>query len=190
MSSMPFLTTALRHAVLVPKGNDSYLISPFESILRPLPPELLTEIASTSIRLDVMRDINLIFCFEAMSIHLGAALSMTTGIPMYIARKKLHEVESRSEYTTSNYYREITHYLYGSFSNANVLLVDDIANTGNTLTGAALALRRIGAHVVRALIVVGRGDQYAHALHSIGVEFIVLSKVDVKDGEVEILEIV
>src|SRR5437588_9534949 len=93
MSSMPLLTAELRHAVLVPKGNDSYLISPFESILRPLPPELLTEIASTSIRLDVMRDINLIFCFEAMSIHLGAALSMTTGIPMYIARKKLHEVE-------------------------------------------------------------------------------------------------
>jgi adenine phosphoribosyltransferase len=190
MSSMPYLMTALHRAVLVPKGNYSYLISPFESILHPVPPELLTEIASTSIRLDVMRDIDLILCFEAMSMHLGTALSMMTGIPMHIARKKLHEVEPRSEYTVSNNYQETTYYLYGSFSNAHVLLVDDIATTGNTLTGATLALRRIGAHVVRALIVVGRGDQYTHALQSIGVDFTVLSRVDVKDGKIEILEIV
>ena len=51
-----------------------------------------------------------------------------------------------------------------------VMLLDDVATTGDSLVGAVATLERAGCHVVGALVVVDRLEGAKEALHEIGVD--------------------
>lgn len=186
MDSLPYLRMALQHSILERKGNYSYLVSPLESIPGAIAPELIKEIVDEIIRIDAISDVDLIVCFEAMGISLGAVLSQQTGKPMSIARKKRHEFQPRVKFRCKTNYDSRTYYLYGSFAGKKILLIDDIAASGNTLKQAIDALRKQGAIVIRIVVAVARNLELEGIFQDMGVEFRALTNVQIDKDKIDI----
>lgn len=189
MGKLPNLEFALRHAVLQQRGNYTYLISPLESVLGPIRPELIAEVVAQIIEIGAVDGVDIIVCFEAMGIHIGAALSQQTGKPFTIARKKRHDVQPIIEVACKTNHDQKTYYLYGSFAGKKLLLVDDVIASSNTLVQATIALKNHGADVLRAVVVVARGQQHEATLRDLGVEFKTLATVQIVDGKIQTVHI-
>ncbi|WP_254536758.1 orotate phosphoribosyltransferase [Halomarina litorea] len=92
------------------------------------------------------------------AVPLVAATSVQTGTPYVIARKKA------KEYGTSNR-------IEGRLSaGEEVVVLEDIATTGQSAVDAVEALREAGAEVSRVLVVVDREEGARELLHEHGVE--------------------
>jgi len=66
--------------------------------------------------------------------------------------------------------------------------VDAVISTGGTLTAVLTALQKIGAEIVDIVCVIERGEGKQLVKEKTGYDVKTLIKIDVKDGEVKILE--
>lgn len=95
---------------------------------------------------------------ELGAVPLAAALSIETGLPYVILRKRPREHGTGQR-------------IEGTFkAGLRVLLVEDVATTGNTLLESLALLRGAGLLVTRAACVVDREEGAEQALKAQGVE--------------------
>jgi orotate phosphoribosyltransferase len=92
------------------------------------------------------------------AVPLAAAVSVETGLPYVIVRKKT------KEYGTGNR-------VEGNLEeNEEVVVLEDVATTGQSAAEAVQALRAAGAGVGRVLVVVDREEGARETLADVGVE--------------------
>jgi orotate phosphoribosyltransferase len=129
---------------------DKYLFETQPSLLGPLAVELAEEVPSETDRLAGP---------ELGAVALAAAVSLRTGLPFVIVKKKSKEYGTRKD-------------IEGALkAGERVTVVEDILTTGAASIRAANVLREAGAEVLKILAVVDREEGAAENLAAAGYQF-------------------
>lgn len=183
---LELLKASLERSPVVRFGEYDYFVHPITDGIPRMDPSILAEV------LDVMEgmmdhDVDLIVAPEAMGIPLAVPLSLRTGIPYNVVRKRRYGLPGEVSVEQSTGYRKGDMHINGLKAGDRVLLVDDVISTGGTLRAIVLALRRMGVQVMDIIVVVQKGDKVEELERELGIKIRTLVKVSVHKGKVKVL---
>ena len=166
------LVESLRKAPVVKKGEYDYFVHGISDGVPAMDPAVLKEIAKV---IDEILE---------MGIHIATALSLETGIPFIVIRKRQYGLPGEHEIVKSTGYATSKLYINDLNEGDNILLVDDVVSTGGTLTAVINELKSIGVNLVDTVVVVEKGEGKGIVEEATGEDIKTLVKLDVVDGKV------
>ncbi|WP_440945819.1 hypoxanthine/guanine phosphoribosyltransferase [Methanosarcina sp. T3] len=181
------LKDSLVNSPVIKRGEYNYFIHPISDGVPSIDPRLVEEISDYIERIADM-NVDTILTVEAMGIPVASALSLKTGIPLTIVRKRPYFLEGEVELSQSTGYSKGALYINGLKKGDRVIIVDDVISTGGTLLSLVKALKNMGVEVTDVISVIGRGDGYLK-LRELGVEPKILVTIDVSEKGVEIQDV-
>ena len=177
---------SLKASPIVKMGDYDYFVNPITDGIPRMDPSILTEV------LDGLQEIgdfdcDLIVAPESMGIPIAVPLSLATGIPYNIIRKKRYGLSGEVSATQITGYSKSDLYINGITRGDRVTIVDSVVSTGGTLRAVMQGLRSIGAEIVDIVIAVEKGDGKLQLEKEFGVEIKTLVKIELRDRKVEII---
>lgn len=176
------LKASLKGVPIVRRGDYHYFVHPITDGVPELQPGLIEEITSY-ITKNADTNVDRIVTIEAMGIHIGTALSLATGIPLVIIRKKRYGLPGEIAVHQVTGYSKGELYLNGIHRGDKVLIVDDVISTGGTMRATIGALKTAGAEIRDIFVVFSRGKGIED-VRKMGHDVKALIEVDVYGGEV------
>jgi adenine phosphoribosyltransferase len=183
---LEILKKSLKKAPIVKRGKYSYFIHPITDGVPAIDPRLLDEISDYIIEYCDM-NVDRILSIEAMGIPLATAISLKTGIPFSIVRKRQYQLPGEIKISQSTGYSKGELYINGVEKGNRILLVDDVISTGGTLRFLVKALEEKGVTISDIIVIVGRGDG-VQQLAEQGIKVKTLVDIAVSEDGVSILE--
>ena len=178
------LVESLENAPVVKKGDYDYFVHGLSDGVPALNPEVLKEISIVlKEKLDFDK-IDKIVGVEAMGIHLATALSLETGVPFVVIRKRQYGLPGEHEIVKSTGYGTSKLFINDLNEGDNILFIDDVVSTGGTLTAVINELKSMGVNLLDTVIAVEKGEGKRVVEENTGVELITLVKLNVVDGKV------
>lgn len=176
------LKRSLLKSPIIKKGDYNYFVNPITDGIPLVEPELLIEMAkAVSKRANI--NVDKIVCVEAMGIHLATALSLETGIPFVVVRKRHYGLPGEVAVHQTTGYSEGELYINGLKSGDRVLLIDDVVSTGGTMTAVLKALNILNADIVDVWAIIEKGSGKEKIEKETGFKVNTLARVDVKAGK-------
>tara|TARA_B100000965_G_scaffold175664_1_gene146484 strand:+ start:2892 stop:3479 length:588 start_codon:yes stop_codon:yes gene_type:complete len=157
MKEIEILKQSLVKAPIIWKGNYPYFIHPITDGVPRLEPNVLEAIIELSVPLINWDDIDIILGIEAMGLPLMAPLSMRTGIPMVIARKRQYGLEGEVEINQETGYSKGSIFLNDIKPGEKIAIIDDVLSTGGTIRSVIEGVKRTGAIIENIVVVVEKG---------------------------------
>jgi adenine phosphoribosyltransferase len=182
------LKKSLLKAPIIKKGEYNYFVHPITDGIPLVEAELLEEVAE-AISKAVNLDIDKIVCVEAMGIHIATALSLKTGIPFVVVRKRFYGLEGEVDVQQVTGYSRGNLYINGLTKGERVILVEDVVSTGGTMIAVLNALKDMGVELEDVLAVIEKGEGKKLVESKTGIKIKTLLRVNVEDGKVVIEEI-
>jgi adenine phosphoribosyltransferase len=179
------LKTSLINSPVIKRGEYNYFIHPISDGVPSIDPYMVEEIADYILKITDIKKVDTILTVEAMGIPVANALSLKTGIPLTIVRKRPYYLDGEVELSQSTGYSKGALYINGLKKGDKIILVDDVISTGGTLLALVKALKIIGVEINDVVSVIGRGDGYLK-LRELGIEPKILVTIDVGEKGVEI----
>ncbi len=179
------LKNSLLKAPVIKKGDYDYFVHPITDGIPVVEPELMREVAGAIAQLADL-EVDKIVCIEAMGIHIATALSLETGIPFVVVRKRHYGLEGEVAVHQTTGYSQGELYINGVKKGERIILVDDVVSTGGTMTAVLNALKSMGTELVDVIAVMEKGEGKLLVEKETGVRVKTLLKVNVKDGKVVI----
>ncbi len=158
MEQMDILKQSLSNAPVIWKGDYPYFIHPITDGVPRLNPDVLEAVIDLSCGLVDWQDIDVILGIEAMGLPLLAPLSVRTGIPMVIARKRQYGLEGEIEISQETGYSKGSLFLNDIKPGEKIAIIDDVLSTGGTMKCVIEGIRKTGATIQNTIIVVEKGD--------------------------------
>ena len=155
--AMEQLRASLQAAPVIWKGDYPYFIHPVTDGVPRMNPEVLTAITELVVGRVDWSGVDILLGIEAMGLPLTAPLSMATGIPLVIARKRSYGLDGEVEIDQSTGYSKGAMYLNDLQQGERVAILDDVLSTGGTLEAVIEGVRRAGAEVTEIIAVVDKG---------------------------------
>ncbi|MBI0583654.1 MAG: adenine phosphoribosyltransferase [Methanomassiliicoccus sp.] len=177
------LKRSMEGAVVVPRGGYSYIVSPLTDGIPFMEAEVLEEVIDRMVEIADL-DCDRLVAPEAMGIPLVVPLSLHTGIPYVVVRKRSYGLPGEVSVCQVTGYSTCQMYINGLREGDRVVLVDDILSTGGTLRSIVTALRSMGVEVVDTVVVLEKGDGRAALERELGMCIKTLLRVDVLGGRV------
>ena len=157
MKEIEILKQSLVKAPIIWKGDYPYFIHPITDGVPRLEPNVLEAIIELSLPLINWDSIDIILGIEAMGLPLMAPLSMRTGIPMVIARKRQYELEGEVEINQETGYSKGSIFLNDIKPGEKIAIIDDVLSTGGTMRSVIEGVKKTGAVIENIVIVVEKG---------------------------------
>ena len=177
------LAASLREAPVVDRGDYEYFVHGVTDGVPLVEPDVLESVAAGIEAAVDLEGVDLLVAPEAMGIHHGTALSLRTGIPFVVVRKRDYGFENEVVVHQETGYGESDLHVNGVSPADRVVLVDDVLSSGSTIRAVHAALEEIGAEIVDVVVVVRRLDgDYGE----LPVEVTSLIDLRVEDGSVVI----
>lgn len=159
--AMNRLRESLRNAPVIWKGDYPYFIHPITDGVPRLDPMVLKAVTDLCEKAIDWNGVDLILGIEAMGLPLTAPLSVRTGIPLIIARKRSYGLEGEVTIGQETGYSKGEMFLNDLKPGEKVVIVDDVLSTGGTLKAVLEGIRRTGALVTHIIAVVEKGPGLA-----------------------------
>lgn len=180
------LKISLEKSPMVKRGEYNYFIHQISDGIPAIEPEILEEIAAfIAERADL--NVTKILTIEAMGLPIATALSLRTGIPVNLLRKREYKLPGEVRLSQETGYSKGTIYINGLTENDRVLIVDDVISTGGTLLPLIKTLRNMGVSVSGAFCVIGRGRGKETVEKETGVPVTVLVDIEVDENGVKVV---
>lgn len=180
------LRRSLLDAPVVRMGDYHYFVHPLCDGVPAIDPALLREVTQDVLAVADL-DVDRIVTVEAMGIPLATAVSLATGIPLTVVRKRRYGLPGEVEVGQQTGYGKGTLYVNDLKPGDRVLLVDDVVSTGGTLEPLLRALRTLGVVVADVVVAIEKGDGRARLERELGVRIRTLQRIEVRDGRVALL---
>ena len=180
------LKASLADSPVVRRGDYDYLVHPVTDGIPSIDPALLREITDAMAEIGNF-DCDLITTIEALGIPLATCLSLKTGKPFNIVRKKMYGLPGEVSITQVTGYSKSALFINGLKAGDRVVIVDDVISTGGTLWALVEALKSMQVKIVDILVVIEKTDKKAEIERKIGMPIKTLVKVDVVNGKVVVL---
>lgn len=191
-SGGPTIDKSLREATVMDRAGYSYVVHPLMDGVPRVAPRLLQEWTDwAASRTDVLRNATVILAPEAMALPLAACLSLRTGLPYAIARKRNYGLPGEVIAESLTGYGKSALHVNDLGPGDHVVIIDDVMSTGHTLTALIAAVRQAGATPVGALLFIDKGTPDASAAARVSAEarlpVLAMRRILVRDGRVEIV---
>jgi len=180
------LKASLADSPVVRRGDYDYLVHPVTDGIPSIDPVLLREVTDAMAEICNF-DCDLITTIEALGIPLATCLSLKTGKPFNIVRKKMYGLPGEVSITQVTGYSKSALFINGLKAGDRVVIVDDVISTGGTLWALVEALKSMQVKIVDILVVIEKTDKKAEIERKIGMPIKTLVKVDVVNGKVVVL---
>ena len=155
--AMNQLRTSLQNAPVIWKGDYPYFIHPVTDGVPRMDPEVLKAIVELTIERVDWSQIDVLLGIEAMGLPLAAPLSMATGVPLVVARKRSYGLEGEVKIDQATGYSKGVMYLNDIKEGERVAILEDVLSTGGTLDAVIEGVHRAGAEVTEIVAVVEKG---------------------------------
>ena len=156
--AMEQLKASLRSAPVIWKGDYPYFIHPITDGVPRMDPAVLQAITALVVDRVDWNNVDLLLGIEAMGLPLTAPLSVETGVPLVIARKRSYGLEGEVEIDQSTGYSKVAMYLNDLKEGERVAIVDDVLSTGGTLEAVIEGVRKANANVTEIIAVIEKGE--------------------------------
>ena len=117
-----------------------------------------------------------------MSIQYGTALTLRTGIPLQIIRKRSSGRPDEIVFSAETGYGKSDMFLSGLPKGSKVMIVDDVISTGGTLEAMVKVLKDNGIDVREAAIVLNKSKDIKAISKRAGIPIRSIIDVGVEDG--------
>jgi len=155
---LPKLRSSLQASPTVNRNGYTYFVHPLTDGVPPLEPSLLDEV--TAGFMDILPpDIDKIVGVEAMGLPVAVSLSLKSGKPLSVVRKRKYGLEGEVEVCQRTGYAQGKLYINGIHQNDRILLIDDVLSTGGTLDGILGGIRKVGAQIMAVGVVVDKSSK-------------------------------
>ena len=177
---------SLEVAPIVKMGDYDYFVHPVTDGIPFMEASVMKEIID---RMQNMGDFecDYIVAPEAMGIPLAVPLSLRTGIPYNVVRKRRYRLPGEVSVHQVTGYSEKEMYINGLGSGDRIVIVDDVISTGGTMRALVLAFRQMGVRIVDIIVVVEKGDNREKFETELNAKIKTLVKVEVRDGKLVVL---
>lgn len=188
MDSMVFeaLKASLAESIVVDRGDYEYMIHPITDGVPRVEPKILTEVVDAMAEIGNF-DCDTILTVEAAGIPLATALSLKTGKPFSIVRKKMYGLPGEVNLAQVTGYSKATLFVNGLNPGDKVVIVDDVVSTGGTMWALVDALKKIPVHITDIIVAIEKTDKKAEIERKIGQQIKTLIKVEIVDGKVVVV---
>ncbi len=185
--SIPLLKKSLKTASIIKKGDYTYLVHPLTDGIPELDPKLLQEVVEEiQTRLKNVEKVDKIVTIEAMGIPLATALSLQTGIPFIIVRKRRYNLPDEQTVQQITGYSQTDLFINGIQKGDSVVIIDDIISTGGTLRALLSVLRKMKVTVHQVIVVIDKGHTLNQISEKYNVEIQALVTIDFLERKVRI----
>jgi len=151
------LRASLANAPVIWKGDYPYFIHPITDGVPRLDPEVLAAVTELCQQAIEWSTIDLILGIEAMGLPLTAPLSIRTGVPLVVGRKRSYGLEGKVVIDQATGYSKQPMYLNDIAPGERIAIVDDVLSTGGTLRAVIEGVKATGATIAHILVVVEKG---------------------------------
>lgn len=182
---MERLLASMHEAPIIDRDGYDYLVHPVTNCVPMLEPELLRDVVVEVVRAADL-EVDKIVTPEAMGIHISTAVSLFADLPLVVIRKRAYGLPGEVSLSQQTGYSSNEMYINDVKAGDQVLLLDDLLSTGNTLSAITKALDEIGAEVVDTVVVirkVGTGTGLADDL-----DVTSLVEIEIVDGSIEVVD--
>ncbi len=181
---MQILIDSFKGVAVIDKGGYQYFIHPLSDGIRAIHPSMLEAFGSEiSSMIDRVLDVDIILTPEAMGIPITSVVSIKTGLPFNIVRKRGYGldgeivVEQRTGYSSSDLYLNLPG------KNGKLIIIDDVLSTGGTLRALAEGVEKAGWEVALAVVLFNKmGDERITLQNALGFPIETLLDIEVIDG--------
>ncbi|MBD3262312.1 MAG: adenine phosphoribosyltransferase [Candidatus Altiarchaeales archaeon] len=156
--TLKLLKESLLQAPIIRRGGYNYFIHPITDGIPQLKPDLLDEVCCALQKHMRLEDAEYILTIESMGIHIASALSLKTGLPLKIIRKKRYWLKDEKILKQKTGYGGGDLYMNYVSQGDKIALVDAVISTGGTYKAVVEELSNVGAEVVDLGCAIGRGD--------------------------------
>jgi adenine phosphoribosyltransferase len=180
---------SLETAQVMDRKGYPYLIHPLIDGVPRVEPALLrawTEWATS--HKDLLAETTLLVAPEAMGLPLVAPLSLATGIPYVVVRKRKYDLPGELVAFCETGYGENCLHVNDVQPEDRVLVVDDVLSTGGTLNALLATLTARGAKTVGALVFLDKGRVHQVLKERHGVPIRVMRTIRLEGGKVHIVD--
>ena len=181
------LQNSVIEAPVVWRGDYPYFIHPLTDGVPRQTSDLLSATRDLLLHRVDWDEVDLILSVEAMGLPLASVLSVATGIPTVVARKRSYGLEGERIIDQSTGYSKGEIWINDVNPGERVLVVDDVISTGGTMEPVIDALIDMGVKLsgVWTIFEKDRGmqnliDKHGWPLHS-------LVRIEMVDGVVNVL---
>jgi adenine phosphoribosyltransferase len=189
MREIEILKESLINAPIIWKGDYPYFIHPITDGVPRLEPKVLKAVIELSVPLIDWGSVDMILGIEAMGLPLMAPLSMRTGIPMVIGRKRQYRLEGEIEINQETGYSKGSIFLNDIKRGENLVIIDDVLSTGGTIRSVIEGVKKTGAIIQNIVVVVEKGPGMATLQKDYPeIRFDSLVKLEMDGGKVVILD--
>ena len=180
------LKKSLVECPVIKREDYDYMVHPITDGIPSVDPKILTEVADAMAQMGNL-DCDCIVTAEALGIPLATSLSLKTGKPFNIIRKRMYGLPGEVNLSQITGYSKSTMFINGLKEGDRVVIVDDVVSTGGTLWALVEALKKLNVKIVDILVVIERTDKKAEIERKIGQQIKTLVKVQVVDGRVVVI---
>lgn len=182
---MDALRRSLQNAPVIDRDGYQYFVHGVTDGIPLVEPAILEEVVDGFRKHVDVDAVDKLVAPEAMAIHHATALSLETGLPMVVVRKRPYGFPDEVVVSQETPYGESDLHLNGVQAGDRVLLVDDVLSSGGTIRAVCAALEEAGAELVDVIVVLRRVDgDHGELPH----EVTALLDVRVDDGEVVVVD--
>lgn len=180
------LKATMSECPVVKRGDYDYMVHPITDGIPRVDPQVLKEIADAFAEIGNF-DCDFIMTVEALGIPLATALSLRTGKPFNIVRKRMYGLPGEVSLTQLTGYSKSNLFINGVNAGDKVVIIDDVVSTGGTLWALVEALKKMHVIISDILVVIEKTDKKAEIERKLGQQVKTLVKVEVVNGKVVVL---
>lgn len=182
---LSILTRTLRDSPIIKKGEYNYFVHPIADGIPEIQPELLSEVTDHINSLIYEDELDRIVTIESMGIPIGTALSLQTGLPLTVIRKRQYGLPGEITVDQKTGYSEGKLYINGVNKGDRILLVDDVISTGGTMKAVIDALNTAGVMICDTIVIIEKGTGAIH-LNRKGYDIKTLVLIDVDGNNINV----
>ncbi|MEA3200272.1 MAG: adenine phosphoribosyltransferase [Thermoplasmata archaeon] len=182
------LRRSLVEAPVVDFGGYHYFVHPLTDGIPAIEPALLREIVDEIVRIAELKGAERIVTVEAMGIPVSTALSLATGIPVTVVRKRRYGLPGEQTIGQATGYSKGALHLNGLARGQRIVFVDDVISTGGTLGPLLRAFHDAGLVVQDVVVIIEKGEGKARIEKEHGVRVKTLQRIEVRGGKVVLLD--
>ena len=149
---MDALERSVHEAPVIEQDGRPYLVHPISNGIPTLDPQLVREVVNGICQVADLADADVIATPVTMGVHVSTAVSLVSDIPLVIIRDRQYGFDDEYGFDAG----DDRLYLNDVAAGDDVLVLDDLTNTGAFVAAITEALEEVGANVVDVVTVVRR----------------------------------
>ena len=188
-TAVDLVDRSLETAQVMDRKGYPYLVHPLIDGVPRVDPALLKAWVDWAMAQgDLVGKATVLLAPEAMGLPLAAPLSLATGIPYLVVRKRKYGLPGEEVAYCETGYGENCLHVNDVRAGDKVLLVDDVLSTGGTLGGLLATLANKEVETVGALVFLDKGRVRAVLEDRHGVPVRVMRTIVIDEGKVRIVD--